>query len=154
MARWTCPRCDREFGRARQAHTCLPGGTVADSFAGRPPGQRAVYDALIAHLRTLGPVHEDAVGVGVFLKRTSKLAEVRPQARWVSLAIVLPRAERSEAGPERPSEREAQPVPDPRIDRVIRIGADRVAHFVKLATVDDVDDQVRAWLTAAYAAAG
>ena len=43
MPRWTCPRCDREFGRANQAHTCVPGGTVADTFAGRPDGQVDAY---------------------------------------------------------------------------------------------------------------
>jgi hypothetical protein len=34
-----------------------------------------VYDAILAHLESLGPVYEDAVGVGVFLKRERKLAE-------------------------------------------------------------------------------
>jgi fatty-acyl-CoA synthase len=36
MARWTCPRCDRQFGRANQSHTCALGNTVDASFAGRP----------------------------------------------------------------------------------------------------------------------
>ena len=69
VARWTCPRCDREFGRARQGHTCVPGCTVDETFAGHSPEQRGVYNAILAHLQSLGPVHEDAVGVGVFLKR-------------------------------------------------------------------------------------
>ena len=30
---------------------------------GRPAEQRRSYDAILAHLLTLGPVHEDAVGV-------------------------------------------------------------------------------------------
>ena len=84
MPRWTCPRCDREFGRAQQSHTCVPGCTVDATFAGRPPQLRAVYDAIFAYVRGLGPVHEDAVGVGVFLKRDRKLAEVRPRSRDVA----------------------------------------------------------------------
>ena len=60
MARWTCPRCDREFSRSRQSHTCLPGGSVDESFAGRPPVQREIYDVITGHLATLGPVHADA----------------------------------------------------------------------------------------------
>jgi hypothetical protein len=91
MARWTCPRCDREFGRARQSHTCVPGITVDAAFAGRPPRLRASYDEILAHLDSLGTVHEDAVSVGVFLKRDRKLAEVRPRSRDVSLALYLPR---------------------------------------------------------------
>jgi hypothetical protein len=69
----------------------VPACTVDECFAGRPPVQRAIYDTMVAHLTTLGPVHEDAVGVGVFLKHDGKLAEVRPKAKSVSLALALPR---------------------------------------------------------------
>jgi hypothetical protein len=54
----------------------VPGCAVDATFAGRPPRLRAVCDAILAHLVSLGPVHEDAVSVGVFLKRDRKLAEV------------------------------------------------------------------------------
>jgi hypothetical protein len=133
MARWTCPSCEREFGRTRQAHTCLPAGTVDETFAGRPAYQRAAYDAIIGHLEGIGPVHVDAVHVGVFLKRSQKFAEVRPMARSLSLELVL-----------------AHVVEDRRVARTIRIAADRVNHTIKLKTVADVDDQVRAWLSEAY----
>src|SRR5215470_19772214 len=75
VPRWVCPYCEREFARAHQSHVCAPGGSVDDTFAGHPPGHRAVYAAIQAHLLSLGPVHEDAVAVGVFLKRDRKLAE-------------------------------------------------------------------------------
>jgi hypothetical protein len=133
MARWTCPRCDREFGRANQSHTCLPGGSVDGSFAGRPPVQRQIYDAIVEQLETLGPVHADSVQVGVFLKRERKLAEVRPMARSLSLELVLPRL-----------------LDDPRIMRTIRVSAQRYVHVIRLTSVDDLDDQLREWLTEAY----
>jgi len=136
VTRWTCPRCDREFGRAHQAHVCVPGCTVDDVFAGRPATQRLIYNALMDHLATLGPVHEDAVRVGVFLKRVRKLAEVRPKARNLSVEIVLPRT-----------------IDHPRVARTIRIAGDRVVHIVKLTRLDQVDDELRGWLTEAYAAA-
>jgi hypothetical protein len=94
---------------------------------------RAVYDEIMAHLRGLGPVHEDAVGVGVFLKSDRKLAEVRPRSRDVSLALYLPR-----------------PVHDPRISRVLGQGGPRVVHVLLLHAAEDVDDQVRGWLTEAF----
>jgi hypothetical protein len=137
MARWVCPRCDREFARARQAHVCVPGCTVEESFAGAPPIQRTIYDTLMAHLGRLGPVHVDAVRVGVFLKHEDKLAEVRPMAKSLALALVLPRR-----------------LDHPRVSRWMKISGDRVVHVVKLARVSDVDDEVRAWLTEAYIAAG
>jgi hypothetical protein len=78
-------------------------------------------------------VHEDAVGVGVFLKRDRKLAEVRPRSRDVSLALYLPR-----------------PVHDPRISRVLSPGAPRVIHILLLRDATQVDPQVREWLTEAF----
>ena len=94
---------------------------------------RAVYDAIMAHPLDLGPVHEDAVGVGVFLKRDHKLAEVRPRSRDVSLALYLPRR-----------------VNHPRISRVLGNSASRVVHLLLLREADDVDEQVRDWLTEAF----
>ncbi|MBO0826725.1 MAG: hypothetical protein J2P24_03000 [Streptosporangiales bacterium] len=133
MARWTCPRCDREFARARQSHTCVPGCTVDATFAGRPPTMRAVYDAVLDHLSSLGPVHEDAVSVGVFLKRERKLAEVRPRSRDVLVLLALPH---------RVENARIRPLPDST--------GPRVWHRLPMRAPADVDDAVRDWLTIAY----
>lgn len=136
MSRWTCPRCDREFGRVNQSHVCVPGSTVADTFAGPAARWRPIYDAIAEHVRGLGPVHQDAVKVGVFLKHRKTFAQVRPKARALSLSLFLPR-----------------PVDDERVSRQMRVAAGRFVHFVKLTDVAEVDDQVRHWLTEAYDAA-
>lgn len=132
MPRWTCPRCDREFGRARQSHTCVPGCTVDAAFAGHLPRLREIYDAILAHVESLGPVHEDAVSVGVFLKRDRKLAEVRPRSKDVWLGLYLPRS-----------------TPDPRFAKIWP-GGQRVVHTLLLREPADVDDQVCRWLTEAF----
>lgn len=137
MTRWTCPNCDREFGRARQSHICVPGISVAECFAPWPPAWREIYDSLAAHLDTLGPVHADAVRVGVFLKHERKFAEIRPKARCLSVEIVLPRV-----------------VDHPRIARRIRQSSEYVVHIVKVVAVTEVDDQLRDWLTESCQAAG
>ncbi len=133
VGRWICPACDREFGSAHQAHLCVPGCTVDEVFSGRPPYQRAAYDRIIEHLKTLGPVHEDAVTVGVFLKADRKLAEVRPKARSLLLYLILPRV-----------------ITGPLVGRAERIAAGRFGHYVKLTDPAQVDEQVKAWLTEAY----
>ena len=133
MSRWTCSRCDREFGRARQSHVCVPGSTVDDSFAGAAARWRPIYDRIAAHVRGLGPVHEDAVRVGVFLKVDRTFAEVRPKARSLTVWLFLSR-----------------PLDDARVSRSFKIGAERYAHVVKLTEVAEVDDRLRGWLTEAY----
>ena len=116
---------------------CVPGNTVDESFAGRPAVQRDIYEAIVAYLRSLGPVHVDSVRVGVFLYHVDKVAEVRPKARWIGLWLMMPRE-----------------LDDPRIGRRERVSAGRVAHYLTLAAVSDVDGQLCDWLGEAYDAAG
>jgi len=87
-------------------------------------------------VETLGPLHVDAVGVGVFLKHQRKFAELRPMARALSVYLVLPRTVSH--------------------DRIVRRpwgSADRLWHSVRLTAVAEVDDQLRDWLAEAYLSA-
>jgi hypothetical protein len=115
----------------------VPGGTVDESFAGRPAWQREVYDAIIGYLRTLGPVHEDAVKVGVFLLRHRKFAEVRPMARALALYLMLPK-----------------PVEHPLIARREALGRERFGHAFRLRALGDIDEPLRELLALAYDDAG
>jgi hypothetical protein len=115
---------------------CVPGGGLDEPFAGRPSEQRQAYDRVIRHLRSLGPLHEDAVSVGVFLKASRTVAEARPRARGLALVLWLPRR-----------------VEDPRITRVLAVRGRRVAHQLVLRTAADVDEVVLGWLDEAYTAA-
>jgi hypothetical protein len=132
VARWICPNCDREFA-ARQAHVCVPGISVAELMGRHPAWVSEVYQAIIEHLDTLGPVYEDAVNVGIFLKSDRKLATFRPKVRSAELWLFLPEV-----------------IDHPRITRSGRIGVGRSVNLVKLTAACEVDDQVKAWLTTAY----
>ena len=92
-----------------------------------------IYSAVIEHLRTLGPVHEDAVNVGIFLKSDRKIAEFRPLVRSVQLWLFLP--DRRE---------------DPRISRSVPTGVDRIVHLIKLTSPEQVDAHLREWLAESY----
>lgn len=133
MPRWTCPRCDREFGAARQAHTCVPGITVDDLLSRHPGWVGDVYAAVAGHLDTLGPFHEDAVNVGIFVKSDRKLAEYRPRVRSAQLGLFLP-----------------EPIDHPRVARTLPVAADRFVVAVNLTRPTEVDDLVRGWLSEAY----
>jgi hypothetical protein len=133
VARWVCPNCEREFGSANQAHVCVPGIRVDDLLARHPRWVSEIYDAIIKHLSSLGPVHEDAVNVGIFLKSDRKTAEFRPRVRSVLLSLYLP-----------------YELSDARIARTLPVAADRIVHMIKITSADQVDDQLREWLTEAY----
>ncbi len=91
MPGWTCPDCDRLFGRSGQSHDCSPGMSIEEYFATGPKHERAVFDALMCHLSKVGPVHTDVVSVGIFLKNPRKFAELRPMQKWVDISFALSR---------------------------------------------------------------
>jgi hypothetical protein len=107
--------------------------TLDDYFATGPPHERPVFEAVMAHLTTLGPVHVEPVSVGIFLKRSRTFAELRPKVRWVALSLKLD-----------------HPVTDTRVSSRIAAGAGRTWYSIRLAGPDDVDGAVRGWLTEAY----
>ena len=110
--------------------------TVEEYFSTGPPHERPVFDAVMAHVATLGPVHVEPVSVGIFLKRSSSFAELRPKVRWVALNMRMPRDLR-----------------DARISSRTATGGGVTWCSVRLAGPADVDDDVRSWLSEAYEAA-
>jgi hypothetical protein len=133
MPRWTCDRCGREFGRTNQQHMCRPALSLDEYFAARPAFERAIFDAVAEALAVAGPVHVEAVDIGILLKRSRTFAELRPKRHTVAMWVLLSRE-----------------VAHPRITRAVRASAGRVAHFLELRGAEDVDDDVRSWLLEAY----
>jgi hypothetical protein len=63
--------------------------TVDEYFSTGPAHERPVFDAVMRHVETLGPVHVEPVSVGIFLKTPRKFAELRPMQRWVAVSFSL-----------------------------------------------------------------
>jgi len=129
---WACPACGREFGK-RQSHVCVPAMSVDEYFAGRPPGEREIFEAVRAHLESLGPVIVEPVGVGILFKGRRTFVELRPKKRWVDLGFGLNRR-----------------LDHPRITRRSRDQAGRTYHGVRISSAAEVDDEVREWPTESY----
>lgn len=130
---WICPTCGRLFERTRQSHDCAPGLTLDEYFATGPAHERPVFDAVMAHLANVGPVHPDIVSVGVFLKNPHKFAELRPMQHWVALSFALGHAERHRT-----------------ITRKVMEYHGRFWHVANLKTSDDFDEGLQDLLTQAY----
>jgi hypothetical protein len=89
----------------------------------------------MAHLATVGPVHVEPVSVGIFIKKSGTFVELRPMSRWVALSFMVPRR-----------------LQHPKITRRPIATGGLTYHVVNLRGPEDVDDQVKAWLTESYAA--
>ena len=133
MPAWICPKCRRQFGSRNQSHECAPAMSLEEYFSTGPERERPIFDVVIAHLESIGPVVVEPVSVGIFLKRTRTFAELRPMVQWVALSFAL-----------------SHEVHDARIARKMKGSTRRIHHVVNVRGPDDVDDQVKDWLTEAY----
>ncbi|MGD9997087.1 MAG: DUF5655 domain-containing protein [Ilumatobacteraceae bacterium] len=102
-------------------------------FSTGPTHERPIFDAVMAHLASVGPVHADVVSVGIFLKNPRKFAELRPKDRWVAVSFSL--------------DRRAQHRTITR--KVIEYGS-RYWHVANVASTDDLDDALLGLLSEAY----
>jgi hypothetical protein len=136
MSPWICPECERQFRRTGQSHECAPAMSLEEYFSSGPPHERPVFDAIMRHLETLGPVHVEPVSVGIFFKREGKFAELRPLQRWVALSFSLSRV-----------------VHHRTITRKVVLWGGRYFHVANLAKPADFDHELANWLTEAYLAA-
>ncbi len=107
--------------------------TLDEYFATGPAWERPIFETVLEHLESLGPVYVEPVSVGIFLKATKKIAELRPLTKWVALSFQLSHA-----------------LDHPKIARRMKGSGGRTYYVVNLRTPDDVDDDVRAWLTEVY----
>jgi hypothetical protein len=107
--------------------------SIEEYFSTGPPHERPIFEAVMKHLDDVGPVHVEPVSVGIFLKRVRTFAELRPMQRWVALSFSLPR-----------------PVRHPRITRKVVPYGGNYYHTANLRSPDDLDDDLRDWLTEAY----
>jgi hypothetical protein len=106
-----------------------------DYFSTGPPWERPIFEVVMAHLDSLGPVYLEPVSVGIFFKTTRTFAQLRPMAKWSALSLSLPRA-----------------VEHPRMGRKVQPWADRYYHVFNLRQPGDFDGRIRNWLTEAYLA--
>lgn len=107
--------------------------TLDDYFATGPAHERPVFDAVMRHLKGVGPVHVEPVSVGIFLKNPRKFAELRPMQRWVAVSFSL-----------------ARRVNHPMIVRKVIPYSGRYYHVANVASPADVDNGIGALVVEAY----
>lgn len=110
--------------------------TLDEYFSTGPSFERPVFDAVLAHLRTLGEPFVEPLSVGVFVKRNGvSVLQLRPMTKWVALCLFMPRT-----------------IQDGRISRKPIPSGRVVFHVVNLRSPDDVDEIVASWITEAWEA--
>ena len=107
--------------------------SIEEYFATGPAHERPIFEAVMARVASVGPVHVEPVSVGIFLKRSRTFAELRPAQKWVSLSFMLGRTVRH-----------------PTIVRKVIAYRGRYWHVANLRVPADLDVDLGDWLEEAY----
>ena len=138
MTRWTCPNCNRVFGKLNQSHmTCEPAISLDEYFAEAKPFEKPIFDAVKVHLDTLDDVIIDPLNIGILLKNGPMFAELRPKTKWVAVGFSLSR--KLETG---------------RLSRKVVNYGSKYFHVINVTEPSTIDDEFCEWLTEAYHLAG
>jgi hypothetical protein len=130
---WTCPRCGRGFANRNQTHTCRPLVALDAHFDGNPPEIRAIFDAVLAVAERCGPVTVLPERTRIALAARMSFCALQPRRAWVDGHVVL-----------------ARRLESPRFRRIETLGPRNHLHTFRLASLEEVDDEVAAWLAEAY----
>jgi Domain of unknown function (DUF5655) len=131
---WICPECRRSFAGRNQTHTCAPLRDVEWHLSGKEPRVRAIYGAFVAALRAIGPVEVLPEKTRIAFHVRMSFAQLTPRKRWVDGHLVL-----------------ARRLEHARFRRVETFSPRNHLHQFRLLDPAEVDDELRAWLTEAYA---
>ena len=129
---WECPACGRRFANRNQSHACGR-HDLEHHFAGKPPEVRALFDAVVAELRALGPVTVLPEKTRIAFQVRMSFAQVTPRRHWLDGHVVL-----------------ARRLEHPRFRRVETFSPRNHLHAFRLTHPDEIDADFRAWLAEAY----
>lgn len=107
--------------------------SLEDYFATGPAHERPVFDAVISHLRQVGPVHVEPVSVGIFLKKSRTFAELRPMTKWVAISFSL-----------------LHPAKHKLVTRKVLQYNGRYYHVANVVNASEIDEDLLSLLTEAY----
>ena len=125
---WKCPRCGRNFKVPNQSHSCEI--TNADHhFSGKDPVIREIFDKIIRALEGCGPLNINYVKHAIIVMAKSTFLAIKPRKTYVDIEFLL--------------NVEINEFP---IHKTFRVSKNKVAHFIKVESPDEIDDTVTLWL--------
>jgi hypothetical protein len=110
--------------------------TIAEHFAGKAPQLQAVWRRFVAVARENGPVTVYAQKTRIVMQVRARFAGASVRKNWLECAV--------------PFQRRVESPRFIRIDDPTRTDGVHWLHYFTLASVEEVDDEVRAWLREAY----
>jgi hypothetical protein len=131
---WRCSKCGREFANRNQTHRCAGLHSLEHHFERRPPEIRQMFDRVRAMVESIGPVRVLPEKTRIAFQVRMSFAQLTPRNKWLDGHVVL-----------------ARRLESPRFRKIETFSPRNHLHAFRISSVDEIDDELRAWLTEAYA---
>ena len=129
---WACRECGRHFANRNQTHACGR-YDLEHHFENKPPSIRALFDAVLAIVQSIGPVTVLPEKSRIAFQVRMSFAQVTTRRRWLDGHLVL-----------------ARRLEHPRFRSVETFSPRNHVHFFRLTSPADIDAEFCGWLAEAY----
>ncbi len=130
---WFCPKCERPFKNRNQYHSCV-NVDIESLFKNKNPVVKKIYNRIALTAKKCGKdVLETASLNAIFMKAPATFLAIKPLKNSAGLEFLL--------------DEEIMEFP---ISKTLRVSKNRVAHFVQVEHLKEVDSQLLDWIKKAY----
>jgi hypothetical protein len=129
---WTCPDCKRTFKNTRQDHSC----TVTDiesHFIGKQENVKLTFEKLLSVVESFQNIKINSVKNAILFTATSHFLAAKPKKAWLDIEFVLD-----------------EPLEGFPIHKTVQASKTKWAHFIRLESSVEVDEQLLDWIRRAY----
>jgi len=129
---WECTTCHRSFKNKNQYHSCMV-KPIEEHFRGKQPELEKIVLKILDEVQSFGEVQVSSVKNAILVAVESTFLALKVKKDRVDIEFVL-----NEVKDEFP------------MYKVVRVSKNRVAHFVTVGNIEEVDDQLLGLIRESY----
>jgi hypothetical protein len=129
---WTCPDCQRSFRHPNQSHSCKT-FPIEKHFINKYFGLRPAWDEIFRTVSGFGKVQLSSMEHAIIVSVKSSFMAFKTRKEYAELEILM--------------DEEFNKFP---FYKTFHVSKSRVAHFIRIQTSAEIDEQLKAWLKRAY----
>ncbi len=129
---WKCPKCEREFSKRNQWHSCVL-ISINEHFEGKAPLLKKIYNVLQKEVVKFGYIRIDSVKTSINIGGKSHFLSLFVLKESLKIDFILKRR-----------------IQNPRFTRVRGPTSHYFTYTLKLKDLTDINDELISWLRESY----